>query len=150
MEHDRIIGKTDKPMDWVNSLVIVEKKDGSLRLCLDPKDLNSVIRHGNFQVPSFEDVVSCLEGRNSYWQLPLSEESSYLRTFNTSLADTASYVCHLEFAMYLRCCRGEYIVFGDMQGVEVIADDRIIAEATEEEHDRLLRNVMPRAREQNV
>ena len=47
-----------------NSLVIVEKKDGSLRLCLDPKDLNSVIRHGNFQVPSFEDVVSCLEGRN--------------------------------------------------------------------------------------
>ena len=64
MEHDRIIGKTDKPMDWVNSLVIVEKKDGSLRLCLDPKDLNSVIRHGNFQFPSFEDVVSCLEGRN--------------------------------------------------------------------------------------
>ena len=57
MEHDRIIGKTDKPMDWVNSLVIVEKKDGSLRLRLDPKDLNSVIRHGNFQVPSFEDVV---------------------------------------------------------------------------------------------
>lgn len=41
-------------------------------------------------------------------------------------------------------------MFGDMQGVEVIVDDRIIAEATEEEHDRLLRNVMPRAREQNV
>ena len=37
-----------------------------------------------------------------------------------------------------------------MQGIEVIADDLIIAEATEEEHDHLLRNVMQRAREQNV
>ena len=36
-----------------------------------------------------------------------------------------------------------------MQEVEVIVDDRIIAEVTEEEHDRLLRNVKPRAREQN-
>ena len=29
-----------------------------------------------------------------------------------------------------------------MQGVEAIADNMIIAGATEEEHDRLLRNVM--------
>ena len=43
-----------------------------------------------------------------------------------------------------------YKVFGDMQGAEVIADDMIIAGATEEEHDRLFRNVMQRAREQNV
>lgn len=41
MECDRIIAKVDKPTDWVNSLFIVEKKDGSLRLCLDPKDFNS-------------------------------------------------------------------------------------------------------------
>ena len=34
MEHGRIITKTDKPMDWVNSFVIVEKKDGSFRSCL--------------------------------------------------------------------------------------------------------------------
>ena len=41
-------------------------------------------------------------------------------------------------------------MFRDMQGIEVIADDLIIAGATEEEHDHLLRNVMQRAREQNV
>ena len=33
-------------------------------------------------------------------------------------------------------------MFGDMRGAEVIADDMIIAGATEEEHDQLLRNVM--------
>ena len=33
-----------------------------------------------------------------------------------------------------------------MQGVEVIADNMIIAGGTEEEHDRLLKNVMQGAR----
>ena len=62
MEHERITAKTDKPTDWVKSLVIVEKKDGGLRLCLDPKDLNSAIRREHFQILTFEDVVSRLGG----------------------------------------------------------------------------------------
>lgn len=93
------------------------KKDGSLRLCLDPKDLSSVIRQENFQIPSFEDVVSCLEGRNisQSWTkgTPTGNYPWVKRALTDApliilLADTASYVCHLEFAMYLRCCRGEY------------------------------------------
>ena len=92
MEYGRIIAKTGKPMDWVNSFVIVEKKDGSFRSWLDPNDFNSVIRREHFQIPTFEDVVSrlgkkkyftILDREDSYWQVPLSEESSYLCTFNT-------------------------------------------------------------------
>ena len=159
MEHGRIIAKTDKPTDWVNSLVIVEKKDGSFRLWLDPKDLNSVIRLEHFQIPTFEDVVSrlgkkkyftVLDRKDSYWQVPLREETLTYAPSIPFFADTATYVCHLKSVLRLRCCRRENIKFGDMQGVEVIADDRIIAEATEKEHNRLLRNVMQRAREQNV
>ena len=55
MEHNRIISKTDEPAIWVNSLVTVEKKDCSLRLCLDPKDLNSVIRTGTFRDPHLRE-----------------------------------------------------------------------------------------------
>ena len=40
MEADGIIEKVDEPTEWVNSMVIVEKKTGELRICLDPKDLN--------------------------------------------------------------------------------------------------------------
>ena len=66
MECDEIIAKFDKPTDWDNSLIIVEKKDGSLRLCLDPKDLNKVIRREHFQIPTFEDVVSRLGGKKYF------------------------------------------------------------------------------------
>ena len=31
-----IIADVDKPTEWVSNLVIVEKKSGALRLCLDP------------------------------------------------------------------------------------------------------------------
>ena len=51
LEKTGVISKSDKPSDWVNSLVIVEKKDGSLRLCLDPKDLNKAIKREYFKPP---------------------------------------------------------------------------------------------------
>ena len=38
MESEGVVSKTDKPTDRVSSLVTVEKKSGSLRVCLDPRD----------------------------------------------------------------------------------------------------------------
>jgi hypothetical protein len=41
MESLGVIEKVNFPTDWVNSLVVVSKRDnGGLRLCLDPRDLN--------------------------------------------------------------------------------------------------------------
>ena len=43
-----IIAKVDEPTDWVNSLVFVTMSNGSLRLCLDPKDLNKAIKRPHY------------------------------------------------------------------------------------------------------
>ena len=48
--------------DWVNSLVIREKPNGSLRICLDPKDLNKAInpipkRTSNLSSPSSPSLM---------------------------------------------------------------------------------------------
>ena len=76
----------------VNSLVIREKGNGWLRLCLDPKDLNKVIKREHHPIPSLEEITPKLEGakllskpdaHNGYWNVKLEEESSYLTTFNT-------------------------------------------------------------------
>jgi hypothetical protein len=41
---EKIIVKGDEPSDWVNNMVTVVKPNGSLRIYLDPSDLNKVIK----------------------------------------------------------------------------------------------------------
>jgi hypothetical protein len=87
-----ILVKRDDPTDWVNSLVLVEKKNGSLRLCLDPFQLNKYIKREQYVIPTCEDVIAKLHGKklftvidmkDSFWQVQLDEPSSRLCTFNT-------------------------------------------------------------------
>ena len=53
-----VIEKVDKPTDWVNSIVIVEKSNGDIRLCLDPKDLNRAVKREFSQMPTAEEIMS--------------------------------------------------------------------------------------------
>ena len=69
MENDGVIKKVDEPTPWVNSLVIVEKPNGSLRLCLDPRDLNKVIKREHYQLPTFEEISTRLSGARYFTKL---------------------------------------------------------------------------------
>ena len=78
--------------DWVNSMVIVEKANGKPRICLDPKDLNHVIKRHHLQLPTAEEITArmaeaCfftkLNASSGYWQIKVDKESSKLLTFNT-------------------------------------------------------------------
>lgn len=80
------------PTPWVSSLVVVPKKEGRLRLCLDPKDLNQAIQRERYPLPTIEDVATRLHGakvftklhvRNGLWHVKLDDSSSDLTTFNT-------------------------------------------------------------------
>ena len=53
LERNDIIAKVEEPVEWVSNLVIVEKPNNSLRLCLDPPDLNEAIEREDFKPPSF-------------------------------------------------------------------------------------------------
>ena len=44
----KIIKEVQEHTEWINSIVPVKKPDGSLRLCLDPKDLNKAIKHNQW------------------------------------------------------------------------------------------------------
>ena len=82
----------DEPTDWIHNLVIAQKQDGSLRLCLDPKELNNSIKREHSEIPTFEQISEQLgkkkvftipDQKDSYWHVQLDAESSYLTTFNT-------------------------------------------------------------------
>ena len=60
MEAAGVIEKVEEPTECVNLLVVVQNPDGSLRLFLDPRDLNKVINGEHFQLPTFEDISTRL------------------------------------------------------------------------------------------
>ena len=73
-------------------MVVVEKKNGDLRICLDPRDLNQAIQREHYPLPTIEEIATRLERAKvftvldihcGFWHVPLSEESSDLTTFNT-------------------------------------------------------------------
>ena len=54
LEGKDIIAKVEEPVTWVSNLVIVEKANKILRLCLDPPDLNEAIEREDFKPPSLK------------------------------------------------------------------------------------------------
>ena len=66
LEKSGVISRVDQPADWVKSLVIAEEKDGSLRLCLDARDLNKVIKREHHKIPTADEVASKLTGKKVF------------------------------------------------------------------------------------
>ncbi|XP_077550596.1 uncharacterized protein LOC144163726 [Haemaphysalis longicornis] len=44
LERENIIVKENEPTDWVSPLVTVKKKDGRIRICMDPRKINEHIK----------------------------------------------------------------------------------------------------------
>ena len=49
MENLDVIEHVTEPSDWVNSLAVVEKPNGQLRICLDPRHLKRTIKRQHLQ-----------------------------------------------------------------------------------------------------
>ena len=92
MERLQIITKVNTPTEWANSIVVVEKPNGSIGICLDPKNLNEAILREHFSMQTADDIIadmagaqyfSKLDASSGYWQIKLDEPSSELLTFQT-------------------------------------------------------------------
>ena len=52
-----IITEVKEHTEWINSIVPVMEPNGSLRLCLDPKDLNKVIEMNQWYSRTIDDIL---------------------------------------------------------------------------------------------
>ena len=155
-----VLAKVDQPTDWVNNLVIVEKKNGSLRLCLDPRDLNKAIKREHHKIPTMQEIAgefagktvfSTLDLRDGYWQVQLDEESSLLCTFNTPFGRYR--FTRMPFGITSASevfQKKNEEAFSGIPGIHIVADDIIIAAVNTDEHDHILRQVLERAKERNI
>ena len=92
VEEIGIISKVDLPTQWCAGMVVVPKKNGSVRICVDLKPLNSSVLREIHPLPTVEDILAQLSGakvfskldaNSGFWQIPLTEESRLLTTFIT-------------------------------------------------------------------
>ena len=52
-----VIEKVEGPSSWVNSLVVVEKPNGNIRICLATRQANLAIVRERYPVPSVEETL---------------------------------------------------------------------------------------------
>ena len=157
MEQAGIITPVTEPTKWVNCLLIVKKKNGSLRLCLDPRDLNKAILREHFSIPTLDDIIHSFHGKKfftvidmsqGFYQVPLDEASSLICTFNTPFGRY-----RMSFGISSAPEVSQRInmsIFGDVDGVNIIFDDLIVAAENILEHDRILSEVFSKTLKNGV
>ena len=83
MERLGVISKVEDPTPWCTGLVVVPKRSGSVRLCVDLKSLNESVLREVHPIPGVDETLAKLSGaavftkldaNSGYWQIPLAEE----------------------------------------------------------------------------
>ena len=130
-----------------------------MRLCIDPRDLNLAIKRPHYPMKTIDEVASRLQGAkifsildaaSGFWQLKLDDESSRLCTFNTPIGRYR--FTRLPFGVK---CAPEIFqrtmdrMVEDLEGVEVIMDDVVVA-GDETTHDERLQKFLDRASKQGL
>lgn len=81
---------------WTSPVVVVEKKNGKKRLCVDYRKLNNVTKRDRYPLPRIDDMLETLSGcqwfssldlASGFWQVELSpkdrEKSTFITRFGT-------------------------------------------------------------------
>ena len=144
----------------------MQKPNGQIRVCLDPRDLNKVLRRSHYPTPTVEDILpeltrakvfSTVDVKNGFWQVELDDDSSRLTTFNSPFGR----FCWRRLPFGLCSAlekfqrRLNYALDG-LTGVLTIHDDILIfgegstVEEARTDHDNNFHSLMRRCREQNI
>ncbi|KAI5166390.1 hypothetical protein NEIRO03_1034 [Nematocida sp. AWRm78] len=142
--------------DWCNPVSLVEKPDGTLRLCENMRELNTLVEDDLYPLPDIGTILMRIGGKKWFTVIDLKDGYFQIRLEQGSKKKTA-------FQLKNRLYQSTRLVMGyknspaifqrimnrELDGViedgcEVYLDDIIVYGDTVEEHDRNLERVMER------
>ena len=141
--------------DWSSPMVIVKKKDKTVRVCVDFRKLNAKSKMDAYPMPRVDDMidlvgsaryVSTLDLTKGYWQVPVREEDRDKTAFSTPFGlfqfKRMPFGLHGAPATFQRMV--DKLLNGMQDSAGAYIDDVVVYSDTWEEHLQHLRQVLER------
>ena len=149
-----IIVPVTEATEWSSPMLVRRKTNGKLRVCMDPRYLNTFLLRAVYPMPNIETIYpkvmgatrfSKLDMTQGFWHIQLDEASSHLCTFSTPYGQ----IRYLRMPFGLSPAPEVFHrmvgdVIKDLKGVTHFVDDVLIWGKTKEEHDTRLKEVLSR------
>ena len=147
---------------WGAPVLFVKKKDGTMRMCIDSRQLNKVTVKTKYPFPHINDSFDQLQGEPLFSKIDLRSGYHQLKIRASDIPKTAfrTRYGHYEFlvmsfgltnapAAFMELMNGVFRPYLD-SFVIVFIDDILVYSKTEEDHVRHLRIVLQRLREEKL
>ena len=145
---------------WASNVVLVRKRDGTLRLAIDYRKLNDVTKKDAYSLPDIQSILDKLKGArfftsldvaSAYWCVPVHEPDIEKTAFHTHRGQFEMTVmpfglCNSQ-ATYQRLMDK---TFHGLDQVQCFVDDCLIYSDTFEKHVEDIKATFERLRESNI
>ncbi|GBN75169.1 Retrovirus-related Pol polyprotein from transposon 297 [Araneus ventricosus] len=160
MVDNGIIEESSGP--WASHIVLVKKKDGSRRFCVDYRKLNEITIKDSYPLPRIDDTLDALNGsqwfstldlKSGYWQVEIQLEDKEKTAFTTGQGLWQFKV--MPFGLCNAPATFERLMETVLRGLTseaylVYLDDIIIVGRTFQEHLNNIRKVFQRLQKANL
>ena len=148
---------------WCNTMVLIRKKDGGLRFCIDFQQLNARTKKDSYPLPRMQETMESLVGalffstmdlKYGFWQVKMSEKSWQYTAFTVGSMGIFEFLrmpyslCNglATFQWLMQNCLGEL----NLRYALIYLDDVIVFCQIEEDHLIWLRAVFEHFREHSL
>ena len=143
--------------DWASSPVLVRKKDGSLRYCIDFRALNKVTVRDAFPLPNMSDCIESLKGSTflstldmqaAYWNIKVHKDDKHKTAFIPNMVYSSITAFHLVYVIV----RVIQLVLQGLTWLECLAflDDILVLGSDFQDQITKLGNVLSRFKKFNL